>query len=185
MRTEMRVRGQGGQGAITFGYVVGRAASMYQNTEAILTEAYGPEVTGGFARADVVFDDDEINYPLVTKPTIAVIFSTEAWLAEKDYIAEDAIVIYETRLCKIEKEEGDKRKYYGVPALHMALELKAKVVMNVVLMAVLQEVTNIVSKEALQSALLDRIPERFKELNLNALKAGYEYAKSNFGNGGN
>ena len=180
-RKEIRVRGQGGQGAITVGYIFGRAALMYADKDSVLTEAYGPEVTGGFARADVVIQDGPINFPLVTLPEIFICMSREAWDAEKNNVTDDGVVIYEERMAAItdeEKKEHPNRKYYGIPALNMAYDLKNKVVMNVILMAVTVELTGIMPKDALEKALFDRVPARFKELNENALAAGYEYAKN-------
>ncbi|MCY3411986.1 MAG: 2-oxoacid:acceptor oxidoreductase family protein [Candidatus Heimdallarchaeota archaeon] len=176
-RMELRFRGQGGQGSITMGYIFGRAASIYEGKNSMLSEAYGPEIKGGYARADVVIQVEDLNYPLVDNPEILVVLSQEAWQAEKNNVREDGIVIYESQVVHPEKIEGDKRKYYGVPALEMALELKNRVVMNVIMMAVTQELTNAVSKESLEKALLDRIPPRFKDLNLSALKVGYEFAQ--------
>ena len=177
MIRDIRVRGQGGQGAITFGYVYGRAAAIYEDRHAILTEFYGPEVTGGFARADVVIQDDEIGYPLVNRPELLVVMSQEAWLAEKDNVLDDGIVVYESNMVHPEIKDGDKRTFYGIPALEMALDLKAKVVLNVIMMAAIVEITGLVEKDALKKALLDRIPARFKELNINALEKGYEYGR--------
>ena len=48
MRTELRFTGQGGQGIITLGLIVGRAAALYEGKHVIMTEFYGPEITGGF-----------------------------------------------------------------------------------------------------------------------------------------
>lgn len=176
-RKEIRVRGQGGQGAVTVGYIFGRAASLYMNKDSILTEAYGPEVTGGFARADVLIQDDYINYPLVEFPDILIAMSAEAWEAEKNNTKENAIVFYESHMVNPVISPDDKRTFYGIPALDMAYDLKNKVVMNVIIMAAVQEITNIISKDALKKALLDRIPARFEELNMNALEAGYKYAR--------
>lgn len=177
MIRDIRIRGQGGQGAITFGYIFGRAAAIYEDRHAILTEFYGPEVTGGFARADVVLQDREIGYPLVNTPELLVVMSQEAWLAEKDNVRDDGIVVYEEHLCQPEIKKGDKRTFYGIPALEMALDLKAKVVMNVIMMAAIVEITGLVTKEALKKALLDRIPARFEELNIKALEKGYAYGR--------
>jgi 2-oxoglutarate ferredoxin oxidoreductase subunit gamma len=176
-RKEIRIRGQGGQGAVTVGQIFGLAASLYMDKDSILTEAYGPEVTGGFARADVLIQDDYINYPLVENPDILIVMSQDAWQAEKNNTKSDAIVIYEKNMVHPKVSPDDTRKFYGVPALEMAYELKNKVVMNVILMAVVQEITEIVSKEAFKNALLDFIPSKYTELNIKAIEVGYRYAR--------
>jgi len=64
-RHEFRFSGFGGQGVITMAHVVGRAATIHADLDATMTEAYGPEKTGGFSRGDVVVSDDTIDYPAV------------------------------------------------------------------------------------------------------------------------
>lgn len=179
-RKEIRVRGQGGQGAISVGYVFAKAATMYAEKDSILTEAYGPEVTGGFARADVIIQDDYINFPMVTLPEIFVCMSREAWEEEKDNVAENGIVVYEEQMTALSEEEiksYPNRTFHAIPALKIAYELQNRVVMNVVLMAATVELTELIPKEAFEKALWERVPGRFKELNEKALARGYEYAQ--------
>ncbi len=178
MRAEIRFRGQGGQGAITLGYIFGRAASLYMNRHSLLTEAYGPEKKGGFARADVLMQDDEIEYPLLDTPQFLVVMSDEAWRAEKDKVVDDGVIIYDDFMVKIDPSEiKPNQKLYPVPALKEALALGKKVVANVILMGAMQEITGLVTKEALEKALLDRVPKGTEELNLKALNRGYEIGK--------
>ena len=66
MRTEVRIAGFGGQGVIMAGVIIGKAASLFDNKNAVQTQSYGPEARGGASRTEVVIDDDEIDYPKVT-----------------------------------------------------------------------------------------------------------------------
>lgn len=47
MRKEIRLSGFGGQGIILAGVILGRAAALYDNKEAVQTQSYGPEARGG------------------------------------------------------------------------------------------------------------------------------------------
>ena len=40
-RTEIRFRGVGGQGIITMGYIIGRAAAIYDKRKVLMSEFYG------------------------------------------------------------------------------------------------------------------------------------------------
>ena len=60
MRTEVRIAGFGGQGVIMAGVIIGKAASLFDNKNAVQTQSYGPEARGGASRTEVVIDDDEI-----------------------------------------------------------------------------------------------------------------------------
>ena len=47
MRTEVRIAGFGGQGVILAGVIIGKAASLFDNKNAVQTQSYGPEARGG------------------------------------------------------------------------------------------------------------------------------------------
>lgn len=47
MRKEIRISGFGGQGVVLAGYIMGKAFSLYQGLEAVMTQSYGPEARGG------------------------------------------------------------------------------------------------------------------------------------------
>ena len=50
MRTEVRIAGFGGQGVIMAGVIIGKAASLFDNKNAVQTQSYGPEARGGACR---------------------------------------------------------------------------------------------------------------------------------------
>ena len=54
MRTEMRVTGFGGQGIILAGYIIGKAAAVYDDKHATMTQAYGPEARGSACSSQVI-----------------------------------------------------------------------------------------------------------------------------------
>ncbi|MHA2502582.1 MAG: 2-oxoacid:acceptor oxidoreductase family protein [Candidatus Kariarchaeaceae archaeon] len=174
MRTEIRVSGVGGQGSITMGKIFGKAA-LYDKKQVIMTEAYGPEVTGGFARADLIISDEIIDYFMVNNPDILVVMAEEGWMRDGRHVTSDGKVLYEPDLVQITDCTADT---ISIPAFRAALDLGNKVVMNVVLMGALQEITQAVTKENLEKALLSSVPPRFKDLNVSALNKGYELGKN-------
>ena len=52
--TEIRVAGFGGQGVILSAIVIGKAASIYENGFATMTQNFGPEARGGACSAQVI-----------------------------------------------------------------------------------------------------------------------------------
>lgn len=179
MRSEIRISGQGGQGVITLGLIFGRASALYDNKNVIMTEAYGPEQTGGFAQTDLIISDEEIEYPMVNNPDILVVMSKDGWEMNGKKVKTGGKIIYENFMVNPEDSPNTK---FGIPALNKANEMGKKVVTNVIMMGALQELTNLVTKESLEKALLERVPKGTEELNLEALKAGYELAKGLGGN---
>src|SRR3990170_4993194 len=79
MRQEVRLAGFGGQGIILAGYVLGKAAALYDGKNAILTQSYGPEARGGACSAELVISDEPIDYPLLSQPDFLVCMSQEAF----------------------------------------------------------------------------------------------------------
>ena len=69
-RHNIRISGFGGQGIVLSGFIVGKAASLYDKKESAFTQSYGPEARGGACCATVVIEDDKIGYPLVKTPKI-------------------------------------------------------------------------------------------------------------------
>jgi len=52
MNKELRFTGFGGQGIILAGYITGKAAAIYADLYATLTQNYGPESRGGASSAN-------------------------------------------------------------------------------------------------------------------------------------
>jgi len=50
-------------------------------------------------------------------------------------------------------------------------------VANIVALGIIAEITNIVTVDALESAVLSRVPKGTEQLNLQALKIGRDYGK--------
>ena len=77
--TEVRLGGVGGQGIALAGTLLGEAAALYGNKEAVFTQTYGPEARGGASRADLIISDEPIAYPFVRSPDILVVLFQEAY----------------------------------------------------------------------------------------------------------
>lgn len=169
-RWEIRFSGFGGQGVITSGHIVGLAAVLHEGRDAILTKAYGPEQTGGWARADLVVDE-EVDYPLVGQPDVLVALSQDGYERDGASLAPDGLLLYEAALVQ---PRADGREQLAVPALEAAEELGHKVVANTVLLGALARATGVVGREALLEAVLASVPARTRELNRRAFERGWE-----------
>lgn len=67
-KQEIRLAGFGGQGIILSGHILGKAAALFEEKNAVFTQSYGPEARGGSCSADVVISDGAIHYPKVEQP---------------------------------------------------------------------------------------------------------------------
>lgn len=173
MRWEFRFTGIGGQGAITVGNVLGRAAILYGGKEAVVTEGYSPYVTGGWSRADVVISDDPIDYPLVTKLDVLLTMYQEGLDLNLKMMKIGGAVLAESQLVNFRGVTRRDLKLLGIPAITAAESLGKKIVANVVMLGAVPAVCDAVSLDSVKKATADRFP-RAVELNIKALEQGFE-----------
>ncbi len=172
--TDIRITGFGGQGVILCGYIIGKAASIYDGQHATLTQSFGPEARGSSCSAQVVVSDSRVLYPYVTAPKILLAMSHDGYMTHKDNVTEDCIFVCEKDLVKMGKH-GAKTSSFGVPATRIAEELGRKIVLNIVMLGFFAAVTDVVPHEALRKAVESSVPSGTEELNLKAFDQGYEY----------
>lgn len=174
MRTEVRMAGFGGQGIITMGKILGRAA-LYDGRSAFLTEDYGPEKMGGWSKADLVVGDEETVYPLVEHPDILIALSQDGFERFQETVKPEGRGLFEEAL--VHPDPSWTRASALVPALRTAEELGRKVVANIVMLGAVVELTQVVTPEAARRAVLESIPRGTEELNEAAFRRGRELAK--------
>jgi 2-oxoglutarate ferredoxin oxidoreductase subunit gamma len=172
MRVEVRFSGFGGQGIVTAGIILARAASIHDGKNAVQTQSYGPEARGGASRSEVIISDEEILYPKVLNPDIFVVMSGQAMQKYIGDLKKDGTVIYDSSLIKTPPERG---KAFAVPATLLAKrELGKTIVANIIMLGALTSITGIVSREAIEKAVLESVPKGTEELNKKALHMGFE-----------
>ncbi len=174
--TEIRITGFGGQGVILSGYIIGKAASIYNEQHATLTQSFGPEARGSACSAQVVISDERVLYPYVTKPHIMIAISQDGYTTHCKNMADESILVYEKELVTPE-DTGKKVKAYGIPATRIAEELGRKIVLNIVMLGFFGAVTKLIPRDALRKAVETSVPEGTQELNLKAFDRGYDYAE--------
>ncbi len=172
---EIRLSGSGGQGLILGGIILAEAAILDGNN-AIQSQSYGPEARGGASKSEVIISQQEILYPKVEKPTLLLTLTDIAYRKYIHSIREDGILLADSHVV-VPEEEETPYQVIQVPILATAAEEIGKsMVANIVALGVIQELTQVVTKESLESAVLNRVPRGTEELNKKALQAGYEQA---------
>ncbi len=174
--TEIRVAGFGGQGVIMAATVIGKAACIYENGYATMTQAFGPEARGGAASAQVVLSDQPILYPYVNRPHVLVAMAQEAYTKFVPELRDDGILIIETDLVRLTKVNSGIR-VYGIPATRIAEEIGKKMVLNIVMTGFFTAVSGVLSADSVKKAVLDSVPGHSKDLNLRAFEAGFDYGQ--------
>jgi 2-oxoglutarate ferredoxin oxidoreductase subunit gamma len=175
--TEIKFGGFGGQGVILAGIIIGRAASLYNNQFATLTQSFGPEARGSACSAQVIVSDTKVLYPYVTRPEILLVMSQEACNKFLPEATDNATVIIEEDLVK---PEGLKpgMKLFGIPATRLAEELGRKMILNIVMVGYFVSVTKLIAYEAAREAVIASVPRGTEDINCKAFERGYQYGLS-------
>lgn len=175
-RTEIRLSGEGGQGLVLAGKVLAEAAAIYDNKNATQSQSYGPEARGGASRSEVIISDDEIDYPKAVNLDLLLALTQESCSRYWKDLKDDGILLVESEAVK-DIPEGPF-KVYKVPITKIAEHDVGKVlVANIVALGIITGLSKVVSQEAVESAILARVPKGTEELNLKAFKAGLKAAE--------
>jgi len=176
--TEIRVAGFGGQGVILAAIVIGKAASIYENGYATMTQNFGPEARGGACSAQLVLSGDPVLYPYVTNPDFLVVMSQEAYVKFAPEVRPNGTLIIEQDLVRIGNLPAGT-KVYSCPATRIAEELGKRMVLNIVMVGFFAAVSRVLKPESVKQAVLESVPPAFKDLNAKAFEAGYKYGVEN------
>ena len=176
-RTEVKIGGFGGQGVILTGYVIGKAASLYDDKNATMTQSFGPEARGSACSSQVIVADETILNPYVRRPQIMVIMSQEAFVKFTPAIDPQGLLLIEEELVEA-KDLPPGVRLFSIPATRIAEGLGKKVVLNMVMAGFFTAVTGLVTKDAMRRAIESSVPKGTEGLNLAAFEKGFEYGLS-------
>lgn len=172
-RYEVRLAGTGGQGAILAGILLAEAA-IRDGKNVTQTQSYGPEARGGASRSEVVISEGEIHYPKVIRADITLCMSQEACDRYGGQMRRDGLLILDAD----HVTRAQTTRAVRVPMTTLAREVTGReITANVVGLGLLAGLTRIISREALEAAVRDRVPRGTADANLKALAAGYEAAE--------
>jgi 2-oxoglutarate ferredoxin oxidoreductase subunit gamma len=178
LHQEIVFTGFGGQGIILAGYICGKAASIYENLYATLTQSYGPESRGGASSAQLIISDKPIYYPHISKIDVLVALSPEGYQQYKNKINGDSkpVIIVEKDFVSLDTADKNSAFVYPIPATKLAEELGKRMVANIVVLGFFTAVTKIISRKSMQQAIKESVPAGSEELNFKAFEKGFFYA---------
>jgi len=172
--TEVRFSGFGGQGIVRCGLITGKAAALFDNKYATMTQSFGPEARGSACSSQVVVSDERVLYPYITKPEVLVAISQDAYDQYEPELRDNGILLIDTDLVNVRPSRG-KIRVYGIPSTRFAEELGNRVFTNLVMLGFFTAISKVVSPEAMKKALPGLVPGRFLEVNMRAFDRGYSY----------
>lgn len=171
-RFEIRLAGEGGQGLVLAGQVLAQAA-INDGKNACMSQTYGASQRGGHSRAEVIISDGEIDHPRVLIADILLALTKSAFRDFYRAVQKKGIIIVNSALGTVTGQQ-----IYPLPLSELSREATGNDSrLNIVALGVISELTGIVSRKAITSAVMSRAPKGTGEINLKALEAGFEAAK--------
>ena len=175
MIKEVRISGTGGQGVILAGLVLAEAAGIYEDKPVVQVQDYGGAVRGGAVRSEVLIaseSQEEIMFPAVEKADILVALSQQAANKWTEGVKEDGCIIYD--ITSVREVPVSSARIYTIPITEATKkQFGSELGLNIVAVGALCAVTGIVSREALNWAVLQRAPRGTGEYNKEALELGF------------
>ena len=172
-RFELRLSGSGGQGMILGSVIMSEAIGIMDERNVVQTQSYGPEARGGASKADVVISPNEIYYPKAMKLDLLLAMTQESMDKYYQDLKPGGTLVIDNVLVT----DTPTDDYYGLPFTRLAKEQAGHImVANVIALAAIAEITGLVTREALEKAVLARAPRGTEEKNRKAIEIGFAEA---------
>lgn len=175
MEKEILISGFGGQGLMSLGKIIARAA-LKSNKHTIWFPSYGAEMRGGTAHCFVKISDKPIASPFIVYPDIAIILNQPSLDKFRKVIKKGILVTNKDLIGKISMSKNITLK--NLPLNSMALESgNIRVVNTIALGIVFPFIKPLVSEES----IITTLKESFKgkgilKVNLQAFGKGLSLA---------
>ncbi|MCK9223818.1 MAG: 2-oxoacid:acceptor oxidoreductase family protein [Candidatus Muirbacterium halophilum] len=175
-RVEIRLSGSGGQGLILGGVILAEAAAIYDGKNATQSQSYGPEARGGASKSEVIISDEEILFPKTENIDVLLCLTQQSCDSYVCGLEKDRLLVVDSFYVK--SLPKDYTNVISIPFTEIARdEFKTPMVVNIIAIGAISEMTGSVSKQAMEKAVLSRVPKGTEELNKKALHRGIELAK--------
>ena len=174
-RFEARLSGEGGQGVIMGGRILAEAAILQEGRFAVQSPTYGSRVRGGPTKVDVIISDQEIIYPRATTINFFLSLAQASFDRYLGDLADEAIILIDKNLVPDAPDEGHTT--YRFPFVEVAKHEFGNVILsNIIALAVMVELTRVVSNEALWRTIETSVPKKYLDLNRQAMERGFQIA---------
>lgn len=168
---QFRLSGSGGQGLILAGIILAEAA-IRDGKEAVQSQSYGPEARGGSSKSEVIISETSIHYPKVSHLDVLLAMTQEALSKYGVDLNEDSRLVIDSTF--IQKVPALCKNVIAVPITKLAKEeLGRDLFANIIALGTVVKVSQAVTFDALEQAVLARVPKGTEESNRKALALGY------------
>lgn len=183
MEYQLRFTGVGGQGVLLAGEILAEA-KIKDHGYGLKAATYTSQVRGGPTKVDILLDSEEILYPYANEGEIDFMLSTAqvSYNAFKGGVKAGNIIVVEPNLVTPSDEDKKKFRIYEIPIITIAKEEVGNVVtQSVVALAITVAMTKCVNRDLVFETMLEKVPDKVKELNKKAFELGERYAMQALG----
>ena len=128
---------------------------------------------------DILLDSEEILYPYANEGEIDFMLSTAqvSYNTFKGGVKAGNIIVVEPNLVTPSDEDRKKYRIYEIPIITIAKEEVGNVVtQSVVALAITVTMTKCVNRDLVFETMLEKVPDKVKDLNKKAFELGEKYA---------
>jgi 2-oxoglutarate ferredoxin oxidoreductase subunit gamma len=167
---EIRLSGSGGQGLLLSAHILAHALIL-EGRKVAQSQSYEPTSRGGVSRSDIIVSDGMVDYPLATALDFLLVLDQIAADASDGILKPGATVLVDA--ARVPTPPEGEFSLYVLPFSDTAKTIGNERVANMIALGALAGMSGICSRDALEAAIRTDTPEKFLELNLEALERGY------------
>ncbi|RCW54636.1 MULTISPECIES: 2-oxoacid:acceptor oxidoreductase family protein [Halanaerobium] len=175
-RYEIRLSGAGGQGMILAGKILAEAGVMVDNLNISQSQSYGPESRGGASRSEIVFDEDQIDFPKVIKPDLLVCLTQESFDQYGSDLKSYGVIIVDSRIDISAVRQEFKDNVYQLNILDLAArKIGEEISANMIVLGVISRIIqNKIPVEFIKKAIIEKVPPETIDINMEAFDLGFD-----------
>ena len=165
--------GSGGQGVITAALILAEASVIYENLNAVQTQAYGPEARGGATRADVIISDAPIYYPKVDHPNLGICLTQTAYSKFSRLVRPGGLLLTDSHFVRQDPRVDARQIELGMYEA-VINSIGKPIVFNICMLGALIGLTGLVRAESILKVLENKVAADLLEINRKALQTGLD-----------
>lgn len=175
-RYEIRLSGAGGQGMILAGMILAEAGVLVDNLNISQSQSYGPESRGGASRAEIVFDEEQIDFPKVIKPDLLVCLTQESFDQYGEDLKSYGVIIAENSIDISAIKPEFKDNIYQLNILELAAkEIGQEISANMIVLGIIARIIQKkIPVEFIKKAIIENVPPRTVDINMEAFELGFD-----------
>ncbi len=176
MTSKVLFAGFGGQGILFTGKFLAYEG-LLEDRQVSWLPSYGPEMRGGTASCSVILSDTPIGSPIVNTPNILVAMNLPSYDKYESAVEQGGKVFVDSSLVARGAARNDIDTYF-IPATRLASDNGMPTLANMIILGKVIKETGVMPLENVERTLKKVISAKradMLELNLKAIKIGYDY----------